>query len=133
MSQKKNIDIYRGDSKVITVNFTSAAFMLEGGTVWLTLKEQKDSKDCNDPENVCVYQTSDIIEEVTDESGKVIGYKAELYMSPADTGDFDIRSYVYDVQVVGVDEDPAHPGHPALVKTLVEGKFKVLRDITITT
>ena len=130
MATKKNLEIYRGDSKTITVNFSSNASMINDGTVWLTLKEIKDDKDCDDPENVCVFQTSDIVQPIYDSDNNVIGYKAELFMAPAKTRDFDIKSYVYDIQVVGKDDDPLNPGHPVLVKTLVEGKFKVLEDVT---
>jgi hypothetical protein len=129
MAERKNLEIYRGDSKTITVNFSSAASMLDGGTVWLTLKEKKDELNCDDENNTCVYQTSDLVEPIL-ENGEVVGYKAQIYMSPADTGDFDIRSYVYDVQVVSTDEDPLNPGTPLIVKTLIEGKFKVLLDVT---
>jgi hypothetical protein len=128
--EKKNLEIYRGDSKTITVNFSSNASMVKDGTVWLTMKYSKDDVDCDDAENQCVFQTSDIVEEVLDGT-EVIGYKAEIYMPPAETELFDIKSYVYDIQVVGDQDDPTNPGKPALVKTLVEGKFKVLEDVTI--
>jgi len=133
VAQKKNLEIYRGDSKTITVNFSPNASMVEGGMVWLTLKYAKDDIDCSEPDNQCIFQTSDLIEEVLDSDQNVIGYKGELYMSPAYTENFDIKSYVYDIQLVGEDEDPLNPGVPALVKTLVEGKFKVLEDVTIKT
>jgi hypothetical protein len=128
--EKKNLEIYRGDSKTITVNFSSNASMVKDGTVWLTMKYSKDDIDCDNPENKCIFQTSDIVEEVLDGT-EVIGYKAELYMPPADTELFDVKSYVYDIQLVGDHDDPLNPGKPALVKTLVEGKFKVLEDVTI--
>jgi len=133
VANKKNYEVYRGDSKTITVNFSANASMLDGGTVWLTLKKQKDDKDCEDPDNLCVFQTTDLVSPVLDESSTIIGYKAELYMSPSDTGDLSIESFVYDIQVVGLAEDPLNPGNPSLVKTLVEGKFKILRDVTLKT
>jgi hypothetical protein len=133
MAEKKNLEIYRGDSKSITVNFSPNASMVDGGTVWFTMKHQKDDVDCDEMENQCVFQTTDSVEPVTDSEGTIIGYKAEIYMPPADTELFDIKSYVYDIQVVGKDDDPNNPGKPLLVKTLVEGKFKVLEDVTLKT
>jgi len=137
VAEKKNLEIYRGDSKTITVNFSPNASMVEGGTVWLTLKEKKDDHDCDDPENLCVFQTSDVVEPVyaipNDPTSELLGYKAEIFMPPADTEAFDVKSYVYDIQVVGEDDDPNNPGWPLLVKTLVEGKFKVLEDVTLKT
>lgn len=132
MAQKKNLEIYRGDSKTITVNFSANATMVENGYVWITMKHKKDDADCDQAQNECVFQSSDQIEEVL-EGIDVVGYKAELYMPPADTELFDIKSYVYDIQVVGENDDPLNPGKPALVKTLVEGKFKILEDVTIKT
>jgi len=133
MAEKKNLEIYRGDSKTITVNFSVNASMVDNGMVWLTMKNSKDDKNCDDVDNECVFQTSDQVDEVLDVDLNVIGYKAEIYMPPADTVDFEVKSYVYDIQVVGEYDDPMNPGHPALVKTLVEGKFKVLEDVTIKT
>jgi hypothetical protein len=133
VAEKKNLEIYRGDSKTITINFSPNASMVNNGIVWFTMKNAKDDIDCNDPENQCVFQTSDVVEEVLDNDQNVIGYKAEIYMPPANTEGFDIKSYVYDIQVVGDYDDPQNPGKPALVKTLVEGKFKVLEDVTIKT
>jgi len=133
MAEKKNLEIYRGDSKSITVNFSPNASMVSNGTIWFTMKNQKDDIDCDEAENQCVFQTTDNVEPVVDTEGIIIGYKAEIYMPPADTELFDIKSYVYDIQVVGPDEDPNNPGKPLLVKTLVEGKFKVLEDVTLKT
>jgi hypothetical protein len=133
VAEKKNLEIYRGDSKTITVNFSANASMVNNGMVWFTMKNAKDDIDCNEPENQCIFQTSDLVEEVLDSDQTVIGYKAEIYMPPADTEGFAIKSYVYDIQVVGEHDDPQNPGSPALVKTLVEGKFKVLEDVTIKT
>jgi len=130
MAEKKNLEIYRGDSKSITVNFSPNASMVDNGIVWFTMKNIKDNLDCDDPENQCVFQTSDSVEQILDTDNNIIGYQAVIYMPPADTGNFDIKSYVYDIQVVGEDDDPQHPGNPLLVKTLVEGKFKVLEDVT---
>jgi len=132
VADKKNLEIYRGDSKTITVNFSANASMVNNGMVWFTMKNAKDDIECGDPENQCVFQTSDLVEEVLDGT-EVIGYKAEIYMPPTDTELFNIKSYVYDIQVVGDQDDPQNPGNPALVKTLVEGKFKVLEDVTIKT
>jgi len=133
MATKKNLEIYRGDSKTMSVNFSANASMVDNGMVWLTMKNEKDDKDCDDVENTCVFQTSSPVVEVQDQDLDVIGYKAEIYMPPADTEGFDIKSYVYDIQVVGEQDDPQNPGYPALVLTLVEGKFKVLEDVTIKT
>lgn len=128
--EKKNLDIYRGDSKTITINFSPNAAMVDNGIVWFTMKNIKDNTDCDEVENECVFQTSDSVEQILDTDNNIIGYKAEIYMPPIKTNLFEIKSYVYDIQIVGEDDDPQNPGSPALVKTLVEGKFKVLEDVT---
>lgn len=134
MAEKKNLEIYRGDSKTVTVNFSSNASMLEAGNIWFTLKNKKDDSTCDDPENQCVFQTSDPILPVYNEDNtEITGYKAEIYIPPSDSELFDITSYVYDIQAVGDQDEPGNPGSPAVVKTLVEGKLKVLEDVTIKT
>jgi hypothetical protein len=130
MAEKKNLEIYRGDSKSITVTFSPNAAMVDNGIVWFTMKNAKDNTNCDEPENQCIFQTHDTVEQILDNDNNIIGYQAVIYMPPADTNEFNIKSYVYDIQVVGEEDDPQHPGNPILVKTLVEGKFIVLEDVT---
>ena len=130
MAEKQTIEMYRGDSKTITVNFGDNASMFDGGIVTLTLKTQKDNIACSDPLNHCVFQLSDTIVPVM--NGAIItGYKGSLFIPPFNSRQFEITSYFYDIQAIGADDDPAHPGYPLVVKTLVEGKFKVTEDVTI--
>ena len=132
MAEKKNLEIYRGDSKTITINFSVNASMVKDGYVWFTMKNKKDDIDCTQSPNECVFQTSDQIVEILD-GIVVIGYRAQIYLPPAETELFEVKTCVYDIQVVGDEDDPLNPGHPALVKTLVDGKFKTLKDVTIKT
>jgi len=134
MAEKKNIEMYRGDSKTITVNLSANASVLANGSLWLTIKTEKDNVRCDAAENKCIFQTDATITEVLDtDLVTIIGYKGEIYIPPSASIDFGIESYYYDIQAVGADEEPGNPGNPAIVKTLIEGKFRVLEDVTIKT
>ncbi len=134
MAEKQKLEIYRGDSKAITVNISANAKMLEGGVIWFTVKTEKDDLECDGTNTHCVFQTSDAIAEVLGDDGvTVVGYKAQIYIPPSASEDFDITSYVFDIQAVGAADEPGNPGSPAVVRTLMEGKLKVLEDVTIKT
>ena len=130
-TEKKNLDIYRGDSKNITVTFSNKLTVVDNGSLWLTIKTNKDDIDCGSPNNSCIFQTSDTIVQILDNNNDIIGYKGELFIPPAQSKSFIPGSYFFDIQVVGNTIDGQ--GNPLFVKTLVDGKFKVNKDITIKT
>ncbi len=132
-SDKHTLKIYRGDSKTITVTLSKNGGIFANGHIWFTIKSKKDNIKCSDPEHLCVFQTNAPIVEVTDpdDPSIIIGYRAILYIPPSASKDFSITSFVYDIQAVGANDEPGNPGSPANVRTLVEGKFKVLEDVTI--
>ncbi len=133
MAEKQTLEMYRGDSKVINVRFGANASMLLNGTVWLTLKTKKDNIECGDPNSTCVFQTFSPITTVTGTGGAITGYESSLYIPPAKSKLFSIVSYFYDIQAVGDADDPNNPGNPLIVKTLIEGVFKIAEDVTIKT
>lgn len=132
MAEKENLEMYRGDSKIINVVFGVNATMFDGGIVTLTLKTVKDNLRCDEIGNHCIFQVSAAIDPIM--SGPTVtGYQGSLFIPPFHSREFVLASYFYDIQAVGAADDPAHPGYPLVVKTLIEGKFKILGDVTIRT
>ena len=117
MAQSIAMEMFRGDSKRITVNFSpDAETLISGGEVWYTMKNKNTDEDAD-----AVFQTSVPI--VIDGNGKGT---AEIIILPAESALFEIKSFYYDIQVVGADPT-------ILVKTLVDGKMKIKLDITKST
>lgn len=111
----KNIEIYRGDSHNITVNFTAnAADMVDGGALWLTVKENKIDLDAD----AVIQKTVPVVVDAETNVGSGI-----ITLTPSDTN-IDPKKYYYDIQFVN--------SGGSIVKTLIEGAIKILVDITRT-
>lgn len=111
MSEKKDFEVYRGDSRRITVNFSeNATPVITGGTVWMTVKEKKADPD----EKAVITKTVPIT--VTDGKGQAV-----INLTPTDT-EIAAKKYYQDIQLVSADK--------SVVKTLIDGAFRILVDIT---
>lgn len=109
----KNLEIYRGDSHNIAVNFTAnAAGVVENGAIWFTLKENKTDLD----EDAILQKTEAIVVDPETDIGA-----GTINLTPANTN-IEPKKYYYDIQFVNTDG--------SVVKTLIEGTIKILVDIT---
>lgn len=113
MTIEKDFEIKRGDSKKVTINFSeNAMLLLTGGVVAMTVKIKKADSD----DKAVIQKTVPIT--ATDGTGQAI-----IQMFPNDN-EIPPKTYYHDIQATSTDK--------LYNKTLVDGKYKILTDITRT-
>jgi hypothetical protein len=106
--------MYRGDDKYIQLTFTlnGAVLDITGATIFLTIKEE-----ITDPDVDAIF-ADEWVAPVDPES---TAGRIEIHIPSADSTNFEVRTYVYDIQYKSTTGD---------ISTVAYGNFTVLADVT---
>lgn len=112
MTTRKNLSMFRGDTKNINLTFTDGTTPLDitGSSVWMTVKNSTNDADAD-----AILQ-----KEVTSHTDPTQG-ETTVTVDPSDTSGKEPGEYSYDIQLVQSGGE---------VSTVLYGDFTITADIT---